>query len=619
MKIYISLSRNIYDLSWIDKKINSTTNPSIAKWIKSTFRNWSINEGPAIPLTEVPANAPDWAKTATDLYQLDVHALEDILSPIIDYLRHLVQINERFDRLSVPDAILKQKAWHDELSKAKEKGGTEDGIEVVKTYDDGYSWVKIYGKESLDREGNLMKHCVGSYFHEVNAGSLTIYSLRDPGNKPHATIEFDVLDKVVSQIKGNSNQNIKEKYQPYCLDFVVNFLAAKSDAIMTDGLTIEESKLLKLIEKAGNLRPAKVDTFPFSSFKLNLIEPALPVLNETEVSRVITLVQDKIEYRLKNLEFYVTGASTRRVRISPEPSPKHSAEALIFLADRNIISWEQLVSKYSTSGMSEITDLLIEHKLKTLEKIPLSNSYVLFKSYNKGLDPAIELISGEKGNATIRDEKGTFDTSLLLTTKSVTITQLPKLSEKLATALKLVAKKRQISLGFLTGKANILAFVKSLNVQKESENTQEVNYKNIKPKETIFYGKKALDLAKELDRQPIASFFKTNKIRISGYLYDYFEPFFALCFMTDKRKAIDYIKASKGMSRQLSAFTVLPGSIKAGAFYWGDTFNADKDYSKIQNLMPKLLPLTLDDITHMVSKDILNSNTAKRLIGFYGL
>lgn len=66
----------------------------------------------------------------------------------------------------------------------------------------------------LDIEGCAMGHCVGGYCDTVSAGKLTIYSLRSPGNRPHATIDVATSNNQVYQIKGNQNAPPIEKYRP---------------------------------------------------------------------------------------------------------------------------------------------------------------------------------------------------------------------------------------------------------------------------------------------------------------------------------------------------------------------------------------------------------------------
>jgi hypothetical protein len=76
--------------------------------------------------------------------------------------------------------------------------------ETVYTYGDKWTIQKITTKEQLDAEGELLEHCVGSYFDEVSDGLTSIYSLRDPEGFPHVTIEY--RDKQIVQIQAKGNE-----------------------------------------------------------------------------------------------------------------------------------------------------------------------------------------------------------------------------------------------------------------------------------------------------------------------------------------------------------------------------------------------------------------------------
>ena len=88
------------------------------------------------------------------------------------------------------------------IKKGKKVKETEDDVEVILDFGDGFKFVKLVGKKSYEREGFLMRHCVASYFGK----DTEIYSLRDNENNPHCTIEKDI------QIKGKGNGEIHPKY-----------------------------------------------------------------------------------------------------------------------------------------------------------------------------------------------------------------------------------------------------------------------------------------------------------------------------------------------------------------------------------------------------------------------
>ena len=57
-----------------------------------------------------------------------------------------------------------------------------------------------------------MDNCVGSYCPNVESGRSVIYSLRDPQNNPHITMETDSYNEV-EQIQGKSNSEPKNIYK----------------------------------------------------------------------------------------------------------------------------------------------------------------------------------------------------------------------------------------------------------------------------------------------------------------------------------------------------------------------------------------------------------------------
>jgi hypothetical protein len=102
---------------------------------------------------------------------------------------------------------------------------------------------------ALKNEGDMMGHCVGCYTDEVASGNTKIFTLRDKSNKPHATVEMNVvaprwdelptevkglpteelnqwikdnLTVVLNQFKGKQNRPIIEKYRDQALDLLNN-------------------------------------------------------------------------------------------------------------------------------------------------------------------------------------------------------------------------------------------------------------------------------------------------------------------------------------------------------------------------------------------------------------
>lgn len=118
-------------------------------------------------------------------------------------------------------AIEASEAWH----KAMEEAGagqvyTEGNKFIVygpkwknKEWN-GWTIKRIYSKNDLEVEGNEMQHCVGSYADMVDAENTAIYSLRDPQNKPHVTIEESPPGShEINQIQGKQNREPIKEYK----------------------------------------------------------------------------------------------------------------------------------------------------------------------------------------------------------------------------------------------------------------------------------------------------------------------------------------------------------------------------------------------------------------------
>jgi len=97
--------------------------------------------------------------------------------------------------------------WRMQQSRGADLEGGMKSAAVYKEYPDSpreLRWVRLKADESLpkdearkqlqealDREGNIMGHCVGVYCDPVLEGRTEIYSLRDSRGKSHVTIEVD--------------------------------------------------------------------------------------------------------------------------------------------------------------------------------------------------------------------------------------------------------------------------------------------------------------------------------------------------------------------------------------------------------------------------------------------
>lgn len=272
---YVTIqARNIANLDEVDGYIkyllDQAANDNVRKWVKSQFRNWMINKYQNVrSVKNVENDSPEWLKKAIErgeeVFTIELfNRFEQMVDHTVDFLNTL---NGNIN-YSVEDAFKATEAWDKQREKAAEKEGLqkiidkeEDGIEEVHEYNNGFKWVSVFGKESLDREGKLMKHCVGSYANAVAKGSTTIYSLRDSKNVPHCTIE--IRGNYVTQIKGYHNGPINEKYVPYVKDFLekkyVKINSVDEDEILNLGYMIINKKWYYINDLPENLELSALD------------------------------------------------------------------------------------------------------------------------------------------------------------------------------------------------------------------------------------------------------------------------------------------------------------------------------------------------------------------------
>ncbi len=239
--------------------------PIAQKWLLGKkVKKWlTDNEQTSNELERLPDDAPDWTAAALErgeiLYSFEpTLELKEDVEHLVDYLnwvhdtattdipKDVDQYNQRkqlkfeaektlkgFDqnRYSFEQAIELGDTWLEDITNPESdiskiiatpaikpedtKTADEPGTVIAVDLSDGFVIRELQSAESLTREGNLMKHCIGAYSTDVKAGKKKIYSLRDSANEPHIT--FEVSDGGVGQAKGKNNRPPTQKYVPYFL------------------------------------------------------------------------------------------------------------------------------------------------------------------------------------------------------------------------------------------------------------------------------------------------------------------------------------------------------------------------------------------------------------------
>lgn len=110
--------------------------------------------------------------------------------------------------LTFDEATLAADGWLKERKFAKEK---PSGI-VVYEWPDGWTVRELLTEADLEYEGAAMGHCVDQYDVADLRKNVRLFSLRDPKNEPHATMEWILAHapysgNYVSQLRGKGNQH----------------------------------------------------------------------------------------------------------------------------------------------------------------------------------------------------------------------------------------------------------------------------------------------------------------------------------------------------------------------------------------------------------------------------
>ena len=156
----------------------------------------------------------------------------------------------------------------------------------------------------LDIEGCAMGHCVGGYCDVVSSGERIIYSLRSPGNEPHATIEvtspsyiyrdYPPTPPKVEQIKGKGNAPPVEKYRPMIKQWLqtTNFQYERSEDYLNilSAEEIREKLFTGKLEADSERSLARSTQDPeIIEFFLNQILADGEISGGTDIKKVIQL------------------------------------------------------------------------------------------------------------------------------------------------------------------------------------------------------------------------------------------------------------------------------------------------------------------------------------------
>lgn len=278
---------------WVINMSQRVNDSNARKWFQSQLFSYFINTDQGtlshiFPLTKPPADAPDWLynkiMSGQPVYQLTPNeTAANIVMEVIDWINYWSEENPG-SRINYTweQAVQASQEWHKQLSRTAGQGTEtfdDEGLIIFKEYSDGFKWVDVQSESCLNREGNQMGHCVGTYNKAVSNGTTRILSLRSPQNKPHVTVEVNDLNvnwwleqgktidpyqssfnfspsldgKVVgtiNQIKGRQNKPPVPKYIPYVKDLIdtlpFDFTTYGKSDLETIGWYARDGKLVGL-------------------------------------------------------------------------------------------------------------------------------------------------------------------------------------------------------------------------------------------------------------------------------------------------------------------------------------------------------------------------------------
>jgi len=221
------------------------------QWLLIVARKWILREGSTESIRAGATNSaefPEWAKksinegSAVDRL-LFTREERDKLAQIVDWLRAPDGPSLRTDwtRIGVDQALKSEQQWVADniratermLAAKKDQDVDAEGVSTVLSLDNGWRWVKVLSKDSLDREGALMRHCVGSYANLVAQGAVDIWSLRDSDNQPHVTIE--TRGEELRQLKGFANAYMRAEFASATAVFLRYFENEQKAAAVAKG------------------------------------------------------------------------------------------------------------------------------------------------------------------------------------------------------------------------------------------------------------------------------------------------------------------------------------------------------------------------------------------------
>lgn len=226
----------------------------IDTWLQKSFLRWVINyfsPVQAVHTTKhyevlMECEVPSWfdPNQNIDFYFIDITHPDflDIFTTCVEFLGSRDErLIPKFPRMTVPHVLKKHEEEHLRIQEKKKKFIETSGEGIEKVFDfENLHVVKLLPHHpelalEMARESALMQHCLGRftdvkkaeggygsyYYNLIKNQEITLYSLRDEKNMPHATISFiQKHGKLwLDQIKGKQNLAPVARYVPASVAF----------------------------------------------------------------------------------------------------------------------------------------------------------------------------------------------------------------------------------------------------------------------------------------------------------------------------------------------------------------------------------------------------------------
>ncbi len=258
-KQHLNRGRNVINIEAIKEYLHTYAKErnlslAVSSWLQKSFTRWLINYFPEVQKVEsieryeqlMQQKPPTWFKPKNGLEFIYIYIQNptffDILNTCVEFLSSRSQkVVHKFPRMTVEHIMQKSQEEHQRMLKRRERyiETSKEALEIVFRFKNLHV-VKLlpHHKElslEMARESALMQHCLGEfedvenaqggygsyYFGRIQNQEITLYSLRDEKNMPHATISVSYKrgEAWLDQIKGKQNRAPIAKYVPACVAF----------------------------------------------------------------------------------------------------------------------------------------------------------------------------------------------------------------------------------------------------------------------------------------------------------------------------------------------------------------------------------------------------------------